>query len=76
MLDLKDSIKWGNKLTLKSINFHQITNAKDIKSKRLCKSKYENIIYKNYYNSQFNIDVRHFCLWPVFPKNLVSLLFA
>ena len=47
MLDLKDSIKWGNKLSLKSINFHQITNAKDIKSKRLYKSKYENIIYKS-----------------------------
>ena len=47
MLDLKDSIKWGNKLSLKSINFHQITGAKDIKSKRLYKSKYENIIYKS-----------------------------
>ena len=34
MLDLKDSIKWGNKLSLKSINFHQITNAKDILSLR------------------------------------------
>ena len=57
MLDLKDSIKWGNKLSFKSNNLYQITSANNINSKRLYKNKYENIMYKNYNKSQINIYV-------------------
>ena len=57
MLNLKDSIKWGNKLHFKSNNLYQITSVNNINSKSLNKNKYENTVYKNYNNSQINIDV-------------------
>ena len=45
MLDLKDSIKWGNKLSIKSNNLYEITIANNVNSKRLYKNKYENTMY-------------------------------
>ena len=56
MLDLKDSIKRGNKLSFKSNNLYQITSASNINCKRLNKNKYENVVYKNY-NSRVNTNV-------------------
>ena len=60
LLDLKDSIKWGNKLSFKSNNLYQITSKNTINSKGLYKNKYEDIVYPNYINSQINIDVNTF----------------
>ena len=60
LLDLKGSIKWGNKLSFKSNNLYQITSKNTINSKRLYKNKYEDIVYPNYINSQINIDVNTF----------------
>ena len=57
MLDLKDSIKGGNKLGFKSNNLYQITSENNINSKKLYKNKYENLMYKNCNNSQINVDV-------------------
>ena len=48
LLDLKDSL-----------NLYQITSGNNINSKRLYKNKYENIVYKNYDNSQIKIDVNN-----------------
>lgn len=36
---------------------YQISNANNIISMRICKNKYENILYKNYNNSRINADV-------------------
>ena len=57
MLDLRDSIKGGNKLSFKSNNLYQITSENNINSKKLYKNKYENLMYKNCNNSQINVDV-------------------
>ena len=56
-LDLIALIEVYNKLSFKSNNLHQITSANSINSRKLYKNKYENIMYKNYNNSQINLDV-------------------
>ena len=51
LLNLKDSIKWGNKLSFKSNNMYQIARASNINSKRLYKNKYEIFVCKDYNNT-------------------------